>query len=120
GDKRASTEAPDGEGSALPGENAAARMHGWGAQRGENGDGDGDGQRADSAHHEGARRDGEAVGGEGGGHLCRRQGGIVTAQQDLFAKVAKEERIDRQIRINTAAAVAKWDFSNYSWITIYR
>ena len=52
------------------------------------------------------RRDRKAVGGEGDGAVYRQQGGIFTAQQDLVAKVAKEELVDQLIHLDTAAAVA--------------
>lgn len=40
------------------------------------------------------------------GPFYRQQGGIFTAQQDLVAKVAKEELIDQLVHLHTAAAVA--------------
>ncbi len=52
------------------------------------------------------RRDGKAVGGKGDGAAYRQQGGIFTAQQDLVAKVAKEELVDQLVHFYTAAAVA--------------
>ncbi|VXA84447.1 hypothetical protein AERO8C_170103 [Aeromonas veronii] len=109
-----------GVGETLLDDKAGAQILGLGPHHGEIVDRAGDGQFADIAPLEEERRDGKAVGGEGDGAVYRQQGGIFTAQQDLVAKVAKEELVDQLVHLDATAAVAKLDFSHRSWIPIYR
>ncbi len=95
-----------GVGETLLDDKAAAQILGLGPHHGEIVDRAGDGQLADIAPLEEQWRDGKAVGGEGDGALYLQQGGIFTTQQDLVAKVAKEELVDQLVHLHAAATVA--------------
>ncbi|MNY58621.1 hypothetical protein D3C86_1949800 [compost metagenome] len=44
--------------------------------------------------------------------MHRQQGRVFTAQQDLVAEVAEEELVDQLVHLDTAATVAKLNFSH--------